>query len=267
VQIDWFTLVAQIINFLVLIGLLKYFLYDRILNVADEREAQIAGRFEEAEEKVEMAQREAETYREKRRDLEDEREQLISEAREEAAARRQELLKEARHEVEDTQAQWYEVVQREKDLFLQDLRRRAGQQIYHVARRALADLADAEIEQRIVQAFVERIGRLDENERDVIAKSIGESGKRVVIRSAFEMPEERRRDLVGSIQDQWGDGIEGQFETSPDLIAGIELKANGYQIAWNVQDYLTDLEENMSQVFEEELRRRWGSGEYKPDEG
>jgi hypothetical protein len=34
-----------------------------------------------------------------------------------------------------------------------------------------------------------------------------------------------------------------------------------------VQDYLTDLEENMSQVFEEELRRRWGSGEYKPDEG
>lgn len=265
-QIDWFTLVAQIINFLVLVGLLKYFLYDRILRVADEREAQIAGRFEEAEEKVEMAQQEAETYREKRRDLENEREQLISEAREEAAARRQELLKEARHEVEETQAQWYEAVQREKDLFLQDLRKRAGQRIYDIARRALADLADVELEQRIVQAFMERIVRLDDDERDVIARSIQESGKNVVIRSAFEMPKETRQDLVGAIQDQWGDGVESQFETSSDLIAGIELQADGYQIAWSLQDYLTGLEENMSQVFEEELRRRRGSGEYKPDE-
>ena len=265
-QIDWFTLVAQIINFLVLVGLLKHFLYDRILGVADDREAQIANRFEEAEEAKQAAHEEAESYREKRRDLENEREQLITEAREEAAARRQELLKEARHEVEETQAQWYGAVQRDKDLFLQDLRKRAGQQIYEVARRALADLADAELEQHIVEAFIQRIVELDDDEREVIAKSIGEAGKNVVIRTAFEMPKETRQTLVGSIQDQWGDGVEGQFETSPDLIAGIELQADGYQIAWGLQDYLTGLEENMSQAFEEELRRRRGSEEYNFDE-
>jgi F-type H+-transporting ATPase subunit b len=267
VQIDWFTLVAQIVNFLVLIGLLKYFLYDRILRVADEREAQIADRFEEAEQAKKAAHEEAETYREKQRDLENEREELISEAREEAAARRQELLKKARHEVEEAQTQWYDAIQREKEVFLQDLRSRAGQQIYSIARRALADLADAELEQRIVQAFMERIGQLDDDTRDVIARSIGDSGKNVVIRSAFEIPDDTRRNLVRSIQDQWGDSVEGEFQTSSDLVAGIELQADGYQIAWSLQDYLAGLEEDMSQIFEEELRRRRDSGEHQPDDG
>ena len=266
-QIDWFTLVAQIINFLVLVGLLKYFLYDRILRVADKREAQIADGFEEAEQTKQAAQEEAETYRKKRRDLESEQEQLMSEAREEAAARRQELLEKARREVEETQSQWYDAVQRQQELFLQDLRSRAGQQICNVARRALADLADLELEQRIVRGFRERIAQLDDDMRDTIAQSMGESGKNVLIRSAFDMPEETRQELVASIQDQWGDGVEGRFETSSNLIAGIELQADGYQIAWSLQDYLTGLEQDMSQVFEEELRRRRGSGEQRADDG
>lgn len=265
-QIDWFTLVAQIINFLVLVGLLKYFLYDRILHVADEREAQIADRFEEAEEAKQAAHEEAEIYRAKSQELEDEREQYIFEARQEVEAQRKELLKEARQEVEETQVQWYEAVQREKDLFLQDLRRRSGQQIYAVTHRVLADLADAELEQRIVQTFMERLDRLDDDEREALAESIQKSGEKVIIRSAFEMSKGTRRDLMGSIQDQWGDGVEGQFETSRDLIAGIELRADGYQIAWSLQDYLESLEANMSQVFEEEIRKRRGSEQDKTDE-
>ena len=40
--IDWFTVVAQVINFLILMGLLKYFLYNRILGAMDEREQHLA---------------------------------------------------------------------------------------------------------------------------------------------------------------------------------------------------------------------------------
>ena len=47
-QIDWFTVVAQIVNFLTLVGLLKKFLYGPIIRAMDDRERRIASRLEEA---------------------------------------------------------------------------------------------------------------------------------------------------------------------------------------------------------------------------
>ena len=46
--IDWFTVTFQIINFLILIALLKRFLYGPILRAMDERETTIAARLFEA---------------------------------------------------------------------------------------------------------------------------------------------------------------------------------------------------------------------------
>ena len=49
-HIDWFVFFAQIVNFLILLFLLKKFLYGRIINAMDAREAKIAAIFAEAEE-------------------------------------------------------------------------------------------------------------------------------------------------------------------------------------------------------------------------
>ena len=56
--IDWFTVLAQIINFLVLVYLLKRFLYGRIIRAMDERERKIALRLEEAQGRKEEAEQE-----------------------------------------------------------------------------------------------------------------------------------------------------------------------------------------------------------------
>ena len=48
-SIDWITVAAQVANFLVLVWLLKRFLYRPILDGIDAREAEIAGRMQVAE--------------------------------------------------------------------------------------------------------------------------------------------------------------------------------------------------------------------------
>ena len=63
--INWFTVIAQIVNFLILVVLLKYLLYNRIVRAMDERESKIQSRLKEAEEKEEAAEREAESFRQK----------------------------------------------------------------------------------------------------------------------------------------------------------------------------------------------------------
>ena len=60
--INWFTVVAQIVNFLILVFLLKYFLYDRVIRAMDQREQRIQQRLQEAEEKKQEAEQEAEAY-------------------------------------------------------------------------------------------------------------------------------------------------------------------------------------------------------------
>jgi len=57
-QINWFTVIAQIINFFILVWLLKRFLYKPILKAIDEREKKIASQLEDANAKEEKAEKE-----------------------------------------------------------------------------------------------------------------------------------------------------------------------------------------------------------------
>ncbi|MEZ4640979.1 MAG: hypothetical protein R2856_39490 [Caldilineaceae bacterium] len=64
--IDWFTVIAQIINFVVLLLLLRRFLYGPIIRAMDEREHHIAEELAAAECKQQQAEQEARHYRQER---------------------------------------------------------------------------------------------------------------------------------------------------------------------------------------------------------
>ena len=56
--IDWFTVGAQVLNFLILVWLLKRFLYKPILDAIDAREERIAAELADADAKKAEAQKE-----------------------------------------------------------------------------------------------------------------------------------------------------------------------------------------------------------------
>jgi len=61
--IDWFTVGAQVLNFLILVWLLKHFLYKPILNAIDAREKRIASELADADAKKSEAKRSAMTFK------------------------------------------------------------------------------------------------------------------------------------------------------------------------------------------------------------
>jgi F-type H+-transporting ATPase subunit b len=71
--IDWFTVVAQIINFLILVWLLKRFLYKPILNAIDAREKKIAKELADADAKKAEALKEREEFQHKNEELDQQR--------------------------------------------------------------------------------------------------------------------------------------------------------------------------------------------------
>jgi len=260
VLINWFTVIAQIVNFLILVVLLKYLLYNRIVKAMDERKGKIQLRLKEAEEKEEAAEREAESLRQKNREFDEKREKMLAQAKEEAEVRRKELTQEARHAVTNLRSVWQEAIQREKESFVQDLRKMAATQVYALARKAFEDLADAELGERMVEVFLERIQKMKKGEREALAASIKDAGGEVVIRSAFEISPEMRKKMTGALHRHLTDEIKAHYEIASELIVGIELKTSGRKIAWNLEHYLDTMEEAALRAFEQEAGERTGRG-------
>lgn len=254
--INWFTVIAQIVNFLILVFLLKYFLYDRIVKAMDEREQRIQLRLKEAEEKKQEAEQEARSYLEKNRDFDAKREEMLAQAKKEVDARRKELTGEARQAVTKQRSMWLETIQRDKKSFIQDLRKMAGSQVYTIARKAFRDLADAGVEERTVAVFLAQIQGMTKKKQEGLAASIREGGNEVVIRSAFEIPAKMREKITGALHRAIADGIQVRYEPASDLIMGIELKTRGRKIAWSLQGYLDTLEEHALQSLEKEAQRK-----------
>jgi F-type H+-transporting ATPase subunit b len=275
VLIDWFTVAAQIVNFLILMALLKIFLYDRIIRAMDEREENIRSRLQEAQEKRDSAEEEARSYREQKKELEGRREKLLSEAKKEADERREELEDTARREIETLRGRWREGLEKEHAAFVRRFRQMAGRRTLIVARTILADLADTELEKRVVEVFADGMRRLDEAQLEKLRRSAAADRDRLRVFSAFEMAADERRKVTRIVHETIGKDLEVEYDRDPDLLLGVVLKTAGEKVAWNVHDYLKALTEDVQAAVESETRKgeekdtpaRSDSGTQAPDEG
>lgn len=251
--IDWFTVLAQIVNFLILVALLKRFLYGPIISAMDRREKRIAARLREAEERKGQAEEEVEAYRRKNMEMDAKREQLLSEAKDDAESRRKDLIREARQEVAEMKERWRDALLHEREGFLRDLKVRAGAHVYEIARRALTDIASEDLERNMVESFLKRLPSLEREKKRAMTESMRKSGREVLIRSAFEIQRNERQRITKELHEQFGSAAEVRYETCPDLLCGVEMRVDGYVVGWNLDDYLRSLEEEVRGVLEEEL--------------
>lgn len=252
--IDWFTVIAQIINFLILLALLKHFLYGPITAAMDAREQRIVSRLREANQQQARAEEEAAVYHRKQQELEQQRASLLHEAEEAARQRHQELVAEARTDADRLRSRWRAALQQSKATFLRDLQQRSGEQVVAIARRVLADLADADMEQQIVTVFLRRVRNLDEKTRQTLQQALEDSQQAAHLRSAFALTPDQRQQIEATLREYLGKDVTLSFATTPELLAGVALRVGGHAVAWNVQSYLETLEETVSRSFAAEAQ-------------
>lgn len=240
-QIDWFTLVAQIVNFLILLYLLKRVLYGPILAAVDRRQRSIEQGLQEAGEIRRQAQEELEAHRREHEAFARGRDEMLQEVDAEAQERRREMERQIREDMAGARRRWEEAIEREKREYLADLRERVGRRVFATARRALADLAGEDLEQRIVTVFLERL-QSDDGRARVAAELAAAPAVRLC--SSFELDDRLARRVVEAVRQIAGNPVlEVELETDPSVICGIELRAPGLRVAWSVRDHLESLEE------------------------
>lgn len=256
-QVDWITVAAQAVNFLVLVWLLQRFLYAPVMRAMDRREQRIAERLRAAEQREAEAGAEAERHRAAQAELEERREAVMAEAEEAAEMERRKRVQAAREEVEARKRRWLEQLEAERETFLRELRRHAAEQFWRLARRALGDLADAELEARIAASFAGQLEALDDQTRATVAEAVSEAGGAVRIRSRFELPEDARQRLARAVHRHLAEDAEIAWEVDEAVLCGIELRAGSQAVRWSLDSYLDGLE----QAVGDEIARPTTAGE------
>lgn len=247
-KIDWFTLVAQIINFAVLVWLLRLFLFDRIVQAMKEREQKIIGRLDEAAALRQEAMTEKQRYQALIHEFEQNRDERLKTVQAEAEAQFQKLMSDARARVEVAQTQWLKTLQRERTDLLQDIRERVGHQVIAVTRQALCQLASEDLESLILKTFLRR---LESEKCPALTQVAGGDGHDIEIRTSYPVSEESRQQVLSSLSKTFNDNVNVEFTTSKDLICGVELRVQSQRFTWSLDSYLTGLEETLFQTLEE----------------
>ncbi|MFY9628538.1 MAG: F0F1 ATP synthase subunit delta [Methylocystis sp.] len=248
--IDWFTVGAQAVNFIVLVWLLKRFLYKPILDAIDAREKRISAQLSDAEAKEAQAVKERDEFLRKNEALDMTRATLLKQAETEAQAERERLLNEARSAADALSAQRAEAAKIEASTLGRTIRDRTQAEVFAITRKALTDLASTSLEESIAETFVCRLRDLAAPAKATLAAAIRSGPETPLIRSAFELPEEQRRNIQSAINEEFSTSASLRFETAPDLIAGIELAANGQKAGWSISDYLATLEQDATALLQ-----------------
>lgn len=249
--IDWFTVAAQALNFVVLVWLLRRFLYGPITRAMEERQRGIDEEIDDAHRLRAEAAAEGDRLRTEQERFVAEREERERALREELDQQRRAAVAAARAEADQLRERWRAAVQRERDGFLQELRQQAGGQIVEVSRAALRDLADEQLEARVIDRFLDRLDELDDQQRATLEGAADGQDGPVEVRTAFEVPAVLQERIADTVHAHLEREHRVVFTVDPRLLCGIELRVGGYALAWSLEDHLDELEAVLAEALGE----------------
>ena len=252
--IDWFTVGAQALNFLILVWLMKRFLYKPVLHAIDEREKRIAAELADAAAKKADAQKAREEFQQKNETFDQQRAALLSKATDEANAERQRLLDDARKAADALSVKRMEALRNDAHQLNQAIARRTQKEVFAIARKALMDLASTSLEERATDVFTRRVRAIDDKAKAGLAEALKTASYAALVRSAFDLPPEQRAAIQKALNETFSADIHLRFETAPDLVSGIEFTTNGQKVAWSIADYLASLETGVDELVKQKIK-------------
>ena len=248
--IDWFTVGAQIVNFLILVWLLKHFLYKPILDAIDAREKRIAAEHADADSKRNEAEKERTDFENKNKAFDEQKSALLDKATTEAKAERERLIGEARKDADSVRATQAAALKSDQVRLGSEITILAEKEVFGIARKTLADLATVSLEERIGEVFTRRLRELDPKAKALIGAALKNSAGPAQVRSAFDLPAEQKAAIQNALNETFSSEVRVSFGTSEAGICGIELMAGGQKVAWSISSYLTALDKKVSALVD-----------------
>ena len=235
--LDGYTIIIQIVNFLILLWLLQRFLYGPITRAIQAREEKIASTLDRAQKAEDAAAQNAAALENEKRELQSEKEQLLDQARNEITRWREKEIEAVKDEIENRRRRWAQIVENEQQAFLENLKTEVTQQVMRISEKVIADLADQKLEHWIITVFFKKMGGSDP-EMEYYSGAVH-------IVSGFELTPESKADIRRKLSNRFPSASSFEFAVSPSPGMGIEVRAGDRKTAWTLNHYLAELEKEI----------------------
>jgi F-type H+-transporting ATPase subunit b len=250
-QIDWFTVIAQIVNFIILVVLLKYLLYDRVVDALNKREEIISTKLKEADKKNEEAEEKRKEFEKKKNEIEKDKESTLEKAKEEAEKKRKQIEKEAKEKIGQKRKEWEKQLENKKDDFLEDVRELISKEAFLISSKALKEIADENLETKIIEKFSETLADLSKDEEQEIKDSLKEADKNMTVKTTFELSKSSKDELGTILTEKFYKTTDIDYEVDEKIICGIELNIKNKKLNWNFNDFLNELDDKFQEILSE----------------
>ncbi len=237
VELDWSTFVLEIINLLVLVWLLKRFLYRPVMTIIAERKGAIAKTVSEAHVVQEEATALREQYERRLVEWDKEKEQSRATFQEELSVERQRKLADVQAETEKMREQH---AVRENRRLKETVREAEHTAIAHgrqFASTLLGRVAGPELEHKLIEAALDDLQRLTPSQVNAIAASLPASG-RGRMTTAYPLDAGQRELLVRQLGELCAGRLEWEYVEDRELIAGLRVSLGGWVLGANLRDEL-----------------------------
>ena len=242
-ELSWSTFVLEIINFLVLVWILKHFLYKPVLGVIARRRAVIEKTRADAWALHLDAEKLQEQYEGRLTDWNRERQQLRETLNGELEAERARKLEELRKELEQEREKAHVAEANRQADALRKVEETALLQAAEFATRLLEEAAGADTEARLVELVITELSQLPTERIATMRNSYGQTPDAIVVASAFPLPEDQRRRLEQALLTLTALDIPLRFEQNSELLAGVRITVGAWVLGANLQDELKGMTE------------------------
>lgn len=240
--INWFEIIAQIINFFIILFILQKLLYKPVMNVMAQRQERIQKAQIEADMKMREATELMDIYDGKIENLEKEKTEILDDARKQAQEKKENLLNDYKKEAESKRHVYLKEIEDEKENFTRHLRKNLGESAVKIAARILKGISYKELESEVFHTFILNLKNIKQNIPDL------ENLKReehVQVHSFQDLSENEKKSIEDVLKEQLKNIKEIHYETDPELILGYELYLETYTVHTNIKNYLNEIEKDI----------------------
>ena len=237
-EFSWTTFVLEIINFLVLLWILKRFLYKPVMDAIARRKAAIEKALADGKVLQDSVQALKEQYENRLGDWEREKEKARTRLLDEIKTERVRLMAGLQASLEQEREKNRVLEQRRIDELRRGIEDEAMAQGGRFAARLLSRLAGPDLEAKLVELVLEDLAHLPNEKRQTIGTAYREAGSKVLVASAFPLSKMQRDALTEALSQLIGQDISCELSQDHHLICGLRITIGPWVLRANLQDEL-----------------------------
>lgn len=238
-ELDWTTFLLEIINFLILVWILKRFLYRPISAAIAKRRASIEQTLANAQKIQDAALATQAENEQMRTQWEQKREQLQTQLTEEISAKRERMMADLNTAIAQEREKHSALEQQKQQELRRVAEQHAAEQATQFAAKLLARFASPALEAQILDAMIADLQQVSAQELRSLILAAQRAQLHIKVISAFPLSAERRSQLLDALTQLVGHPLPADFSESAELMCGLQVNVGPWVLHANLQGELT----------------------------